>query len=169
MTTMTVTDWVDAALEAAIDVATSALSCGAVERATTVPLEAIVEPFGAYVPLLATDSRLQIGVFAGRTACEAMARALLGMAPEEAFGADCDVRDAIGEIANMVAGGVKTRMNGRVPGLQMGLPLCVSGRIEQLGGAEYADADLLVGEVRTTVMVLRSSGGARASLRSARQ
>jgi CheY-specific phosphatase CheX len=168
MTTMTVTDWVDAALEAAMEVATSALACDVVERATA-PGSALVAPFGAYVPLLATDSRLQIGVIADRTACEAMARALLGMAPDEAFGADCDVRDAIGEIANMVAGGVKTRMNGRVPGLQMGLPLCVSGHIEQLGGAEYADADLLFGDVRMAVMVLRSSGGARQSLRSARQ
>lgn len=166
----TVHDWAHAAARAAIDVATTALACSSVE---SVPgsSEAPKVPFGAYVPLMTPASQLQIGVFAEWSDWELMARALFGMQAGAAFAAESDVTDALGEIANMVAGGTKRRMSDRVPNLCLGLPLCVSGPVEPRAGAAFAGSVLLCGEARASIIVFLSetAEGMSARLRRSRR
>jgi CheY-specific phosphatase CheX len=50
------------------------------------------------------------------------------MADEEPFGAEGDVADAIGEIANMIAGATKTPANGSAPDIVLGLLPVSEGR-----------------------------------------
>lgn len=147
----TLEDWVLAADGAAIEIATSALASSQVEHAA--PEQEHEALFGAYVPLVAEGCRVQIGIVAEWEACKAVASALLGMEPES----ESDVFDALGEIANMTAGLVKTRMNERVPGLNTGLPLCVSGQVQRSAGVEQGGSTLFIDQTRVNVRVLLSS------------
>lgn len=55
----------------------------------------------------------------------AIAGAMLGMEIEEI---DADVKDALGEIANMVAGGVKERFADENINLELAIPTAISGK-----------------------------------------
>jgi len=52
---------------------------------------------------------------------------MLGMEPTEEI-SEAEVRDAIGEVTNMVMGSVKTRVQDKVGNLQVSIPTVVSGR-----------------------------------------
>lgn len=54
-----------------------------------------------------------------------LAGAMLGMEFEEI---DDDVKDALGEIANMIAGGVKERLSSENINLQLAIPTTISGK-----------------------------------------
>jgi CheY-specific phosphatase CheX len=164
----TLSEWVTAAEVAAAEVATTALACSQVQLATHTfqPQQSL---FGAYVPLVASDCQAQIGVVAEWQACQSLARGLFGMDPASELEADSDVADALGEIANMIAGRIKTRMNARVPGLNTGLPLCVSGHVEPSTGAEHATLVLSFDGVLASVIVLLSPNAEAPSARSRAQ
>ena len=164
----TLREWVNAAELAAAEVATTALCCSQVQLATR-SLQPQQSLFGAYVPLVASDCQAQIGVVAEWQACQSLARALFGMEPDSELEAESDVADALGEIANMIAGGVKTRMNAHVPGLNTGLPLCVSGHVEPSTGAEQAALVLSFDGVLASVIVLLSPNAEAPSARSRAQ
>jgi len=151
--TSSMQEWVTAASAAVVDVAAHALGWeAAVEPLEGAPYRA---PFGAYVPLSSSDSVVQLGIVAERLHCEALSRALLGMAEDEPFGSEGDVADALGEIANMVAGSAKTRMSERVPDIVLGLPLCVNGRIE-CQGTEQVTTEFIFGTTRARLVLLRA-------------
>lgn len=162
--TATLDDWIGAAELSVGEVATTALSFARVERASADSPEP-GSLFGAYVPLVATGCQVQVGVVAELQACRALARSLFGMDPDAEFEADGDVADALGEIANMVAGCMKSHMNERAPGLNTGLPLCVAGHVEPGAGAEHASLWLRLDDVCASVRVLLSSTGDPASAR----
>ncbi len=63
-------------------------------------------------------SRVMLGVVADEQSGPALARALLGMEPDEQID-EADIDDALGEIANMIAGGVKTQVDQT---LKIGVP-----------------------------------------------
>lgn len=76
-------------------------------------------------------SRVMLGVVADDLSGPALARALLGMQPDEEID-EADIDDALGEIANMIAGGVKTQVDQT---LQIGVP-AIEGNIESLNEAK---------------------------------
>ena len=55
----------------------------------------------------------------------AVAGAMLDMEPEEV---DADVKDALGEIANMLAGGIKERLSTENIDLELAIPTAVAGQ-----------------------------------------
>jgi hypothetical protein len=142
--------WMDAAAAAAEEVASQALG---LESSASTDESAAPTGFGAFVALSGGDDKVQVGVMLDQAGGEALARALLGMPEDEAFGSEGDLADAFGEIVNMVAGGVKTRMNEQVPGLQLGLPLCVKSLISP-GHAIQTSRQLMIGSSRAAVIVL---------------
>ncbi len=52
---------------------------------------------------------------------------MLGMEPDEEI-SEAEIRDALGEVTNMVMGSVKTRVQDEVGNLQVSIPTVVSGR-----------------------------------------
>lgn len=149
--TATLDDWVGAASAAVLEVAEQALGWQA--SPDTNEDGVYGAPFGAYVPLTSSESVVQLGIMGERLACEAMSRALLGMGEDESFASEGDVADAVGEIANMVAGGTKTRMSQAIPGIVLGLPLGVAGRIE-CQGAERATVSFRFGTTCARLVLL---------------
>ena len=110
---------------------------------------------GAYVPLIDHGAQLQIGLVADDEGCQLLARALLGLSEGEPPVPPADVADAVGEIVNMLAGGLKRRMQGRIGSLVLGLPIFIRGYVEATEKLEIARARVQLGPVTALALVLR--------------
>lgn len=163
MSELAVADWQQAAVEVASEIGVSVLAFGG-----TTPPERIAgigdERRGAYVPILSGDNSLHVGIVSNESGCVSLTRALLGMEPDEDVSPD-DVRDAVGEIANMIAGGVKTKVTEKGVAAQIGLPIFIHGHIE-CGGATQTMVSLLAfDDVDVCITVVRSGRSTRGSVR----
>jgi hypothetical protein len=109
----------------------------------------------AYVPILAPDGALHVGVVVDGAAGRELARALLqepsgdGLTPT-------DVADALGEIANMVAGAAKASMSSAMGLVALGLPLIVHGCIAPSADTAIECARAEVAGVPLTLVVMQS-------------
>ena len=145
--------WLNAALESVKEVATGALCNDEFE--VTGRRWRSTGHFGAYIPLVTEEESLHVGVVASRSGCALLTRALLGMEPDEEDPTHADVADAVGEIANMVAGGMQRRMSELFPLSQLGLPIFIHGDIEPTPKMETLVARVQIGEISLEVVVLR--------------
>jgi Chemotaxis phosphatase CheX len=130
--------WLHAAADAAAEVASGPLGIShtawRVVPASTLPNGL----WGAYIPLLSPQNEsLQLALLAGRDTCERITRALLGMSDDEAPESDNDIIDAVGEVTNLVAGGLKARLEGKAD-VRLGVPLALSGREFPDAGSQSA-------------------------------
>lgn len=86
-------------------------------------------PEPALLGMITFKGRLEgcLGICCGQSCARAIAASMLGMgSPEELGGSD--VNDAIGEIANMVLGAVKSRIQESVGTIEVSIPSVVQGR-----------------------------------------
>lgn len=148
-----VTDWVAAMADASTDLALS-LGIDGVELLGwhDVPPTGTA---GAYIPLLAEDQTLQLALLASPAGCAALSRLLLGMEPAEEV-SDADMADAVGELINIVAGGVKQRMQDAAGGLRLGLPVFIHGYVQPTQQLEVSLASARIGAVEAHLMALRA-------------
>lgn len=119
--------WLAAAEDALREVAATALGCADIASSAS-PLPSPLGLGGAYVQLMSEREVVVVGLCAAAPALAALSGALLGCAGADVSPAD--VTDAVGEVANMLAGGVKRRLSAAHPGLQLGLPLFIRGHLE---------------------------------------
>ncbi|GEM_PF-5121898 len=77
---------------------------------------------GSSIQLEIDDAVVEIGFFAEENVCRQLASALLGMDAEmlEEFG--LDLQDALGEVCNILAGGLKGRLHHHHEHFQLGIP-----------------------------------------------
>jgi chemotaxis protein CheX len=68
-----------------------------------------------------------LSICCGQTCARTIATSMLGMGSSDELG-DGDVGDAIGEIANMVLGAVKSRIQEEVGAMEVSIPSVVQGR-----------------------------------------
>lgn len=126
---LTLAQWRTAVEGAAVEIATHALSfVGAVVH-DPVGLECAAAMFGAHIPLIGGGQAFDLALVASEAGCQALSRAILGMGAETAL-RDAEIADAVGEIANMLAGSVKRRLAGLGAELVLGLPLFLHGYIQ---------------------------------------
>lgn len=111
---------------------------------------------GAFIPLLAPEESVQVGLVSTVEGGRSMARALLQMKPDEEI-SQSDLTDALGEAANMLAGFVKRNMQDHVAMCHLGLPLYVNGHLETSERVRAAVTHLKMGEIPIAVIVLRSA------------
>lgn len=116
---------------------------------------------GAYIGLTAPDEAVQVGLVAEMAGLQALAKAMLGMAPEDEDLPPADVADAVGELANIFAGGIKNRMLPRLGAVTLGLPLFINGYIEPTDKLAIHAVDLQLGPVATSLLVIREREAAR--------
>ena len=158
-TTVTCADWLTAACQTALDLATHALGCaGEIGDQVPPPFAALA---GAYIPLsgdAGAAGAITVGLLAGETGCRALAGALLGVGDRATLSAS-DVADAVSEIVNMLAGGIKSRMLSRMPPIFLGLPMFLHGWIEPGERIEVAAQSVRIGRIDTVVLVLRQRPG----------
>jgi hypothetical protein len=125
---MNLTDWMNLAADAATEIAAGALGMASV-RWQHPPGAALPEDLcGVYIPLLADGFSVQLGLLGRHAVCTQLAKSLLGMGPDESLADDSEVFDAVGEVTNLVAGGVKMRAAPHT-NVKLGLPLAMSGMV----------------------------------------
>lgn len=156
-------EWIGAVADALGEVSTTTLgyeACALGERRDDNP-----ELTGAYIALVGERNAVQIAVAAPAAVAAQLSAALLGMEPEEAEElSDGDIADGIGELVNMVAGGVKTRLSERDGGIQLGLPFVVEGRVERASSTKVACFNASLGEAEVVLIVI---GDAKVALQAA--
>jgi CheY-specific phosphatase CheX len=144
--------WVDAAEESMREVSVVALGLEPEPRAKRL---ATTPPHlsGAYVQLISPLEVVQVGLCADAATLCRLAGALLG--GEEDL-PPADVADAVGEIVNMFAGGMKRRLVAERPGLQLGLPVFIHGHLEATRRQQLRVAQQrLLPELEVVLVVLR--------------
>lgn len=126
-TKITPAQWRTAVEGATNEIATHALSMPGAVVLDPVGPESAVSLIGAHIPMIGGGQAFDLALVASAEGCRALARAILYMAPDAPL-RDAEFADPVGEIVNMLAGGVKRR----IPGLDLtlGLPLFVHGYIE---------------------------------------
>ena len=68
-----------------------------------------------------------LSIYCGVPCAKTIAVNMLGMEPDEEI-SQADINDAIGEVTNMVMGGVKSRLQGNLGNVDVSIPSVVSGR-----------------------------------------
>jgi len=116
---------------------------------------------GAYIPLLGEDQSFQLALLSTPAGCADLTRLLLGMAPDDEV-SDADVADAVGELVNILAGGVKQRMQPTGGRLQLGLPVFITGDVQPTPHLEVSVVFTRIGGIDVKLMVLRATLSSRA-------
>lgn len=164
MSDLPISEWQRAAIEVASEIGESVLAfeqCGPPERIAAIGSGRR----GAYVPILSGDYSLHVGVVSDDAGCASLTRALLVMGADEAVSLD-DIHDAVGEIANMVAGGVKTKVTARGVPVQIGLPIFIHGHIESGAGTQALVSQMKFDDVDVCVTIVKTARHARGSVRA---
>jgi len=151
-------DWMDALISAMNELAVTSLGY---EEGTLISTESTLkEDFsGSYIALVGNQASLQIGVGATRAGCTQLARDLFALEPEDEDLSEQDEADALGELANVVAGGLKARMSESASQMQIGLPLLLHGRIEAPKHSEVSIAMIRWNAAEVRLILLRNTGG----------
>ncbi len=148
--------WVEAATAAADDTALGALGF---EKLVKVPAEdwsSFDCNCGGYISLMTPHEAIQVGWAAELESCTALARLLLVLEDEDPDPGHSEVRDAMQELANIVAGALKTKIVKRgVTNIQLGIPFFLMGRLTVVKGVEESVTALEGGDMRCALHVTR--------------
>jgi len=110
-------------------------------------------PHGAFLAIVAQGEPIQLGLLADAGGCQRLAKTLLGMEPDDEELPTSDVSDAMCEIINIVAGGVKRRVSARL-GVTLGLPIFVAGPPLPNPQQDISSLTMSLGDVRVNLLLL---------------
>jgi CheY-specific phosphatase CheX len=158
MSKIALTDWVDALVGAANQLATESLGFEEGEVVKTEnTLGSLVS--GSLIALVGNQTSVEVGLCASEKNCVTLARAFLGMEPEEEDMSKSDMDDVLGELTNVMAGALKARMDGRVPAMQLGLPIVFQGLLGASTSAEVKVVHIRWQDVEAQAVLIRSASG----------
>jgi hypothetical protein len=140
--------WLAATLDAANEFGTTTLGFDVGDPNATRRLPENLT--GCFVALVGEQESLQVGLASDSEGCQTLARALF--AADDPL-PDSDVTDALGEIANIMAGGVKKRRTSQ-GGMSLGLPMVMEGHVRITERQEMAHLDIALGEVPVRLLVV---------------
>lgn len=112
---------------------------------------------GAFVQVVSKEGAVLLGIIGSSESCDGLARLMLGMAPEDEI-AEGDANDAMGEIINIAAGAIKTKLATRVGSIELGLPLFLSGRLRAVGHIAVEVAEVVIGDYNCELIVFALTG-----------
>jgi hypothetical protein len=155
---ITLAQWRTAVEGAATEIASYALSFPGAVVQDPVGLERAVSLIGAHIPLVGDHGSYDLALVASPESCKALSRAILCMAPDAPV-RDAEVADAIGEIVNMLGGGVKRRMSGSgAIDLLLGLPIFLHGYIQPTERMTVTCLPTKLGTIETMVLIAGQAG-----------
>lgn len=150
---ITLAQWRTAVEGAAGEIASYALSFSGAKVHDPVGLECTVALIGAHLPLVGDGNAYDLALVASPESCRALARAILCIGPDAPV-RDAEVADAIGEITNMLGGGVKRRLAGSsAVDLLLGLPIFLHGYIESTERTAVTCLPTRLGTIETMVLI----------------
>ncbi len=153
---VTIEDWLQASVEALREVATTALGLDGLEVGEV--RESMPRDVGgAFIPLSGEHDSAQVGLAGGPDERKLISGALMQMSADEAAElTNSDVADAMGEIVNIAAGGIKQRLQSRLGSLALGLPLFINGQVEATEKVVTRVADLTMGNHSLVLVIVRA-------------
>lgn len=113
---------------------------------------------GSCIALVGDKCAAQIGICSDSVGCTRLASMMLGLGEGEKMEED-GVTDAICELANVLAGLVKTRVTETYPGFQIGMPVYFQGELGAGSGVEVGSVEVAIDGTLVHLIVLRSTGG----------
>jgi hypothetical protein len=122
------------------------------ERCSTIPEDMP----GSFIPLVAPNESVQVGIVSSPEGCEQMARSLMQLQKGDVM-SPADMADALAEAANILAGYVKRNMQDFLNPVQLGLPLFVNGHLETSDRMRAAVTKVRMGTVDAALIVLRAA------------
>lgn len=149
---LTLAQWRTAVEGSSREIATNALSFPGATVLDPVSHEATAAMIGAHIPVLGGGGAFDLALVARPEDCKALARAMLYMDPGSPI-KDAEVADAIGELVNMLGGGVKRRMSGLGADLELGLPIFIHGHIQPTDRLSVVALPVRFGTVDTMVVI----------------
>lgn len=108
---------------------------------------------GCFVALVGEEGSIQIGLATSGAGCQSLAMTLFA---SDAELPDEDVYDALGEIANIIAGGVKMRLASARSQLAIGLPIVMEGHLRVTERQLLVTEDFVLGQVPIRLLILCS-------------
>jgi len=147
-------EWLDAVVSATQELAVTAL---AFEEGT---LEQTAGPvpdmsMGSFAGIAGEEGAIQIGIIANHEDCISMCRAFLGMEVDDEELSEEDLADCLGELVNVMIGGVKSRMSHAGLTMEIGLPLVFRGRVRVPKNVKATSSLIRWGSVQAYVILLR--------------
>jgi len=147
----TADEWTAAAVAITSELSEGMLGLG--EHAVVGPVERPDnELCGAYLPMHTSDGAFYLGILSDHTGIRTLANAMLGEEPDAEI-ADAELVDAVGEVANIVGGQMKCRVESGSPA-QLGLPIFAWSPVETPKGAVQQAVQIMLGAVPATVVVV---------------
>jgi len=156
MASISHTEWLEATVASATELAKTSLgftTSRVVGKWDKLPNDMA----GSWVALVGQGAAVQVGIASSLDGCYALARAFLRMGDGDEIAED-DVVDALGEMANVIAGGVKRRMAKLDSSTRLGLPIVVRGRVELGDRLAPAVAEVTMGKIVAHLIVLCERG-----------
>jgi hypothetical protein len=142
-------DWLGATLAAAAEFSETTLGTGLGDPNAIRKLPENLT--GCFVALVGQEESLQIGLASDSEGCQILAQALF--ASDEAL-SESDVADALGEIANIMAGGVKKRGGATNGGMALGLPIVMEGHVRVSEHQQMTHCDIALGDAPVRLLVV---------------
>ena len=150
-------DWMDAVVESSGELATTMLGMSGTELLgmhDRLP----GQENAAYISVVGEQSAVQIGLGASPENVQLLAKALMGMEPDEEDLDPEEATDAFSEITNILAGQVKTLIGKKSDMVvNLGIPMFIKGELHIPETSEVQVAEARIGDVPVTFLVMKNS------------
>ena len=155
---LSINDWMEAVVVSSDELSTTMLGLSGVTAEA--PVSKMPESkFTSLISVIGNSDAVQIGVGGTMESCQMLVKALMGMEPEEEDLPYEEITDAFGEIANILAGQVKTEINKKAPiDTNVGMPVLIDGTLSVPEESETLSANAQFGDIPVVLLVLRNNG-----------
>jgi chemotaxis protein CheX len=143
----------EATVSAAEELCRTALGTVMVVKNDSLPPQETMPLTGCFVSIIDESGAAQVGMASDESGCQALAQALVDT---DEILSEADVTDALGEIANMLAGGVKKRLQTDPNTMRLGLPIIMEGRIRPTDRQTLTYANVQLGEAMARLVIVSS-------------
>ncbi|MBU0753959.1 MAG: chemotaxis protein CheX [Planctomycetes bacterium] len=110
-----------------------------------------------YFTTISLDEDLQVRIVSDIEGCLCLSGALMGLTPKDAeVLSPSQIADAMGELVNIVAGILKTRLADHLSSVNLGLPNFLKGRVRPTADQEICAMMVGFNEVKFQVVILRN-------------
>lgn len=154
MTEIPLQEWLNAAEIAADELSLQVLNLppSHMAHSTGAPLPHGLS--GASIVLAAGPESVLVGLSSHLEGLTKLAKAMLSTGAKDTL-AETDLRDAVGEMANIIAGSIKRQLTSQTEGIKLGLPKFAPEAGFQEGAQENGFLSLRMGDVPVHVFVAK--------------
>ena len=152
-----ISDWMEAVVVSSGELATTMLGMSGAEL-VGVHDKLPGQENAAYISVVGEQSAVQIGLGASPENVQLLAKALMGMGPDEEDLDPEEATDAFSEITNILAGQVKTHIGKKSDiVVNLGIPMFVTGELHVPDTSEIKIAEAKIGDVPVTFLVMKNA------------